>query len=290
MAGPVSEYFKKKCLEDPYCVGWSETRKRLYYTRYPPYWVDGEIYRLNSSFSRHLMGGVPIGGVYGKEAYMGTLTWFAVDKSGNYYGITDAHVVYNYDVVYFPPQVLTINPSYTAEHIPIVNPTPIGKVIWRSNLNSEFIDLDMAVFTLNVKPYLISYGKIVPTFFNLPYEMEPVIKVGARTGLTNGTVLDQLATIKIVEETGPTLFNGSLFVLHSESGDSGGPIFVGSSIVSSVVAGTGVYAVGNYVPRILQALKSLGLRPVFNASVVELLTAIPYVIGGSILAILSKFL
>ncbi|MCY0884222.1 MAG: hypothetical protein OWQ50_10865, partial [Acidianus infernus] len=91
-------------------------------------------------------------------------------------------------------------------------------------------------------------------------------------------------------ETGPTLFNGSLFVLHSESGDSGGPIFVGSSIVSSVVAGTGVYAVGNYVPRILQALKSLGLRPVFNASVVELLTAIPYVIGGSILAILSKFL
>lgn len=286
----VDNYFKKKCLEDPICVGWSETRKRYYYVRYPPYWVDGEVYILDSYFKPNLMGGVPIGGVSGNTAYMGTLTWFAVDKNGNYYGITDAHVVYSYDTVYFPPQLLTINPQYTAEHIPILNPMPIGQVIWRSNLNSDLVELDMAVFTLNVKPYLISYGKIVPAFFDVPHELEPVIKVGARTGLTNGSVLDRLATIKMYEVTGPRLFNGSIFVLHTESGDSGGPIFVGTSIVGSVVGGTGVYAVANYTPRIIQALASLGLKPVFNFGAVEMLSAVPYIVGGSVLAFLAKII
>ena len=280
---------RQRCLVDPYCVGWSETRKRFYYTKYPPYWVDGEIYILNTNFKPHLMAGVPIGGVTNNEAYMGTLTWFAVDKNGNYYGITDAHVVSNFDTVYFPPQLLVYKPQFTAEHIPIINPTPIGNVIYRSNLNSDIIELDMAVFTLNVKPYLISYGKILPTFFDIPYELEPAIKVGARTGLTNGTVLDRLATIKIFETTGPKLFNGSLFALHTEDGDSGGPIFVGNSIVSSVVAGTGIYAVGNYVPRIIQTLSSLGLKPIFNFGVAETLSAIPFIAGGAILAFLSKF-
>lgn len=285
----ISTFHRQRCLEDPYCIGWSETKKRYYYARYPPYWVDGEVYILNSIFRRHLMAGIPIGGVSGGEAYMGTLTWFAVDKNNNYYGITDAHVVYNFDTVYYPPQLLIRYPQYTAEHIPLINPTPIGNVIYRSNLNSDIIELDMAVFTLNVKPYLISYGKIVPAFFNVPYETEPVIKVGARTGLSNGTVLDQLATIKIVEPTGVKLFNGSLFALYSQEGDSGGPIFVGNSIVSSIVAGTGLYAVGNYVPRMTQTLQALGLKPIFNFGPIELLSAIPYIAGGAILSLIAYF-
>lgn len=286
----MSLYFRNKCLEDPSCVGWSEIRKRFYYTKYPPYWVDGEVYIIGSSFHPHLMGGIPIGGVSGEYAYMGTLTWFAVDKNGNYYGITDAHVVYNYDTVYFPPQLLFSNPQYTAEHIPIITPTPIGNVIWRSSLSSDAINLDMAVFTLNTKPYLISYGKIVPAFYDIPHELEPVIKVGARTGLTNGSVLDRLATIKMVEVTGQKLFTGPLFILHTESGDSGAPIFVGQSIVASVVGGTGTYAIANDPSVMIQALGSLGLRPVFNAGITEILTAAPAIIGGGILAIFSKFI
>lgn len=286
----VSATSIRLCLEDPFCVGWSNRRNRLYYTKYPTYVVDAEVYILNSNFRRNLMGGVPIGGYTNGELIMGTLTWFAVDNNGNYYGITDAHVVAGYDVVYFPSPLLLVNPSLTAEHIPIISPTPIGKVIYRSDLSSPSIQLDMAVFTLNVKPVLISYGKILPWFFNVPHEGEPVIKVGARTGLSNGTVLDSSATIKIYEVTGLKLFTGPLFVLHSQEGDSGGPIFVGTSIVSSIVAGTGVYAVGNDPILMLQTLHSLGLKPAFNPGLVGVLTAAPFIIGGSILAFLSKFI
>jgi len=285
----VSASSIRRCLDDPTCAGWSNTRNRFYYTKYPSYVVDGEVYILDSTFSANLEAGIPIGGTVNNEAYMGTLTWFAKDKQGNYYGITDAHVVYSYDTVYFPSPLLSINPSYTAEHIPIVSPTPIGQVIYRSNITGSNVTLDMAVFTLNVKPVLISYGKILPWFFDVPHELEPVIKVGARTALTNGTVLDRLATVKMMEVSGPTLFTGPIFSIHTEAGDSGAPVFVGTSIVGSIVGGTGLYAVGNDPIQMLQALHSLGLLQVFDPGAIGLITASPFVIAGSVLSFASKF-
>jgi len=285
-----SDYAKNLCINDPCCIGWSETKKRMYYKKYPTYAIDAEIRILDDIPKSNLMAGIPIGGSASGFAYMGTLTWFAKDKQGNYYGITDAHVVYNYDTVYFPSPLLVGNPSLTAEHIPIVSPTPIGQVIYRSSITSQQVDLDMAVFTLNTKPTLISYGKILPIFFDMPHEVEPVIKVGARTGLTNGTVLDRLATVKMQELSQTVLFTGSLFAIHSEAGDSGSPIFVGNSIVSSIVGGTGLYAVGNYVVNMLSTLHSLGLWQAFKPTLIGVLGAVPFLAAGSVSALLAKML
>ena len=284
------------CMLIPQCIGWSNTKRRIYVTS--PVYIPGietfVIGGLPKTRAQGIFAGLPIGGVCGNQAYMGTLSFFAEDSQGNFYAVTDAHVVPCYNTVYFPSPVLKVNPSYTVEKIPITNPIPIGEVYYRSNITSSEITLDMAVIKLydNVKPYVITYGKFLPMFFDVPNELEPVVKVGARTGITSGIVIDQSATVKVstIFDT-VAYFTGPLFQIYSEEGDSGAPVFVGNSVVSTIVAGTGQFAVGNNVMEILKTLTSLGLRPYFSESKKVLyISAIPPLVGGALLTALAFLL
>lgn len=196
--------------------------------------------------------------------------------------------------MYFPSPLLKINPSYTAEKIPIMNPVPIGTVIYRSNINTTYVNLDMAVIKLykNIVPYTITYGKMLPLFFDMPNEAEPVVKVGARTALTSGIVIDQSATLKVINIFNNMIyFTGPLFQLYSEEGDSGGPIFVGNSIVSTIVAGTGQFALGNDILNVISTLRSLGLKLYISGNKTVLyLAAIPPLITGALLTAFSFIL
>ena len=284
---------RRICMQIPQCIGWSSTKKRIYVNS--PVYVPGvETFVISGrfkTFSQGIFAGVPIGGICGNTYYLGTLSFFAVDNSGNYYAITDSHVVPCYDTVYFPSPLLKINPSYTTENIPIINPVPIGTVIYRSNINTTDVNLDMAVIKLDsgITPYTITYGKMLPLFFDVPNELEPVVKVGARTSLTSGIVVDQSATFKILNVYGNLIyFTGSLFQLPSEEGDSGGPVFVGNSIVSTIVAGNGQFAIGNDILNVISTLRSLGLRLyISNNKAVLYLAAIPPIITGTLLTALS---
>ena len=291
----VSEYNAKLCEQIPQCVGWSNTKRRIYTTSYV--YVPGvEVFVLGGTPRSRagIFAGLPIGGVCGNTAYMGTISFFAQDDYGNYYAVTDAHVVYCYDTVYFPSPLLQFYPSYTAEKIPITPPQPIGTVVYRSDISSQYINLDLAVIKLNpgITPYTITYGKQLPIFFMPPNEGEPVTKVGARTGLSSGIVIDPLATVKVVTVTGTlAYFTGSLFQLYSLEGDSGGPIFAGNAIVGTIVAGTGQFALGNSVPLMLHTLQTLGLKPYLSHSKTVLyITAIPPIIAGAAITALSFFL
>ena len=196
--------------------------------------------------------------------------------------------------MYFPSPLLKINPSYTTENIPIINPIPIGTVIYRSDINTTYVNLDMAVIKLysGITPYTITYGKMLPLFFDVPNELEPVVKVGARTSLTSGIVVDRSATFKILNIFDNLIyFTCPLFQLPSEEGDSGGPIFVGNSIVSTIVAGNGQFAIGNDVLNIISTLRSLGLKLyISNNKTVLYLAAIPPVVSGALLTALSFIL
>ena len=286
---------EKICEQVPQCVGWSNTKRRIYTTSHV--YIPGiEVFVLGGMPRSRagIFAGLPIGGICGNTAYMGTISFFAQDSYGNYYAVTDAHVVYCYNTVYFPSPLLKYYPNYTAEKIPITNPVPIGTVVYRSDIASPHITLDMAVIKLNpgVQPYTITYGKFLPLFFDVPNEAEPVVKVGARTGVTSGMVIDQSATLKVY-----TIFNteayftGPLFQIYSLEGDSGGPIFVGNSIVSTIVAGTGQFAVGNNVMDMISTLRSLGLKPYFSHNKKVLYVAsIPPIVSGALLAALSFFM
>lgn len=284
------------CLSDPQCIGWSNVHRRLYYIskpRNPP--PPGVEVIVTGSFSPHqLLAGIPIGYNYssGSAIYgvMGTLTWFAKDKYDNYYAITDSHVVQYSDYVYFPPPILLTNPTLTAEKdLPIVKPVLIGEVIYKSNLNVQATNEDIAVIKLyeGIKPTAMSYGKQLAVFPLTPNEGETVVKVGARTGLTSGLVLDISATIRITEPTGILYFTGPVFALYSAEGDSGAPVFVGNALAGSIVAGTGAYAIANDISVILSVLSRLGLEIIWSSPTILLLVALTPLSLGAILSILS---
>ena len=289
----IADENREICQQVPQCIGWSNTKRRIYVTS--PVYIPGiETFLLSGlpkSSAQGIFAGLPIGGICGNQAYMGTLSFFAQDNNGNYYAITDSHVVPCYNTVYFPSPVLQINPKYTAENIPIITPEPIGTVIYRSNISTTNITLDMAIIKLNsgIIPHVITYGKQLPMFFDVPNELEPVVKVGARTGISSGITIDQSITIKIVTIYGTqAYFTGPLFQIYSEEGDSGGPILAGNSIVSTIVAGTGQFAVGNDPVQIISTLTSMGLRPYFSETKKVLyITAIPPIVTGALLTAFS---
>ena len=281
------------CTKIPQCVGWSNTKKRLY-TAVPVYIPGIETYPLNGrmiSRAGGLLAGVPIGGTCNNVAYMGTLSFFVKDNQGNYYAVTDSHVVPCYNTVYFPSPILLVNPSFTQEMIPNVSPWAIGQVYYRTNINNNYVNLDMALIKLvpNVKIFPITYGKRFIMFFDVPNELEPVIKVGAKTGLSAGFVVDQSVTLKVKNVYGNIIwFEGPLFKLYSEEGDSGAPILVGESIVSTLVAGTGQFALGNDVENIISLLSSMNLELyISNNKTVLYITALPMIIGGALLTLLG---
>ena len=271
------------------CVGWSNTKRRLYLSY--PTWLPPNVEGIVIGPIRYnLMAGIPIGGYAQNALVMGTLSFFAQDANGNLYGVTDGHVVYNYNTVYFPSPLLMVNRSYTKENIPLPpQPVPIGEVVWRSPVSTN-MDLDLAVFKLysNVQVYPIAYGKILPLFLFTPEPGETVIKVGARTSLTSGTTVDQSATISITTDLGTqAYFTGSLFAIPSLPGDSGAPIFAGNTLVGTIVGGNGSFAVANNIVKVKQTLNQMGLKILFtsNKAILAVAPIITGLIGGATLAL-----
>jgi len=281
------------CARIPQCIGWSNTRKRLY-TTISVYIPGIETHPLNGHMTTRvggLLAGVPIGGTCNNAVYMGTLSFFVKDNQGNYYAVTDSHVVPCYNTVYFPSPLLIVNSSFTQEMVPITSPWAIGQVYYRTNINNNYVNLDVALIKINtnVKVSPITYGNHSIMFFDIPHELEPVIKVGARTGITTGFAIDQSVTLKVKNIYGNVIwFEGPLFKLYSQEGDSGAPILAGESLVSTLVAGNGQFALGNDVENIESLLSSKNLK-FYTSSNKNVLytTVLPAIIGGALLTLLG---
>ena len=267
------------CSSIPECIGFSNTKRRIYVHSPPsvPVPPDVEV-KVIGKLKSHVMAGIPIGSQSGGTAVMGTLSWFAVDSAGNYYGLTDAHVVYGFSQVYYPSPLLYVQPQYLGLRLPLPpSPQLLGPVKFTTNPVQPTMNVDLAAFSLPQKPYPLVFGKIIPLFFSVPAEGEPVTKIGARTGATTGIVLDTSATISMYTVLNTVAeFTGPIFELHTEEGDSGAPVILQSALVSTIVGGNGQFAVGNDPIVLQQTLSSWGLRAYFLQN--TLLYTIPGII------------
>jgi hypothetical protein len=271
---------QKICEQLNNCVGFSNVKKRIYVTRITGNEPNNvEVIRVGGPFRHYLPAAIPIGGESQNVLDMGTLTWYAQDSQGNWYGITDGHVLDGFSTVYFPPPLVFYNKQYLGLNVPLIKPVPIGTV----TQYVQYPYVDLGVFKLNVKPHLVSYGGVVPINISQVFEGEQVLKIGARTGATLGIVLDQSATVTIAGDQGTIQFTGPLFQMYSQPGDSGGPVFQFSgALVSSIVAGTGSYAIGNSIANIVAQLKAWGLQLKFMRNLEYLTVPISAIWVGSL--------
>lgn len=76
----ITEENRELCFQIPQCIGWSNTKRRLYVNA--PIYIPGvETFVISgrfrvSSATQGIFAGVPIGGICGNTYYMGTLSFF----------------------------------------------------------------------------------------------------------------------------------------------------------------------------------------------------------------------
>jgi len=261
-------------------AGYSHTKRIIYtYNEEGPYDL-GEPMRM---YQYQLPSGIPIG----NNTVLGTVFGYATDGT-NWYLITPSHVAQYLTTTYFPSGLY----EYINEpNIPKGNPVPIGTVYTRTPITTN-IDLDIALIKLNpnIKPMPYIYNLNAPQFTMDPQFGETIIKVGARTGITEGYVVDPEVTLKILTDSGQEIyFTGSLLFLHSLPGDSGSPIYEnGGALVGMLEGGNGIYAIANLPSKINEYLQSNGLK--LYLAPFNLIGENIFTIFGSIIAAIGLFL
>jgi len=243
---------------------------------------------LGNKFKMH-SGGLPLGVSIGDNNTMGTLGFFVSDPQGNIYGVTDAHVIQNMVTVYSPSGVAVFSPQYYGNSAPAIKPVQIGSTYYVTPVVGN-VDIDFGLIKIDpgITPINYVYGVGVPQFLMPADFLENVIKVGARTGVTIGYVVDRSVTVPIETDTGNEItFTGTLFFLRTLPGDSGSPIYEsGGSIVGTVEGGNGIYCVGNSADAIANMLKKLGLKLYFPHNSNLSLFTFPVVTFGFMLSTL----
>jgi len=275
-------------------MGYSNTSDRRYYFNCdidtPDIFLSSsQNICLGSKFKMHSDGGLPLGVSIGDNNTMGTLGFFVRDPQGNIYGVTDAHVIQNIQTVYSPSGVAVFSPQFYGNPAPAVKPVPIGSTYYVTPVVGN-IDIDFGLIKINpgITPINYVYGVGVPQFIMPADFLENVIKVGARTGVTIGYVVDRSVTVPIETDTGNEVtFTGTLFFLHTLPGDSGSPIYeTGGGIVGTVEGGNGIYCVGNSASAIASILKKMGLKLYFPHNANLSLFTFPVVTLGFMLSTL----
>jgi hypothetical protein len=210
---------------------------------------------------RPIVGGISIGvpeDVYGGKM-AGTLGLVVQDREGNYYILSNAHVIaMNSKAQFLPSGTAVIQPgSYDGGNI---NNNKVGELYKYINIvfgpkGRNYADAAIAKITIN--DYLV--GEVLDYDNQKTYtisgttnvnEGDTVRKSGRTTGVTTGTVIDTDATVKVwYTRSKWAIFYDQILVNQSasqpfvESGDSGSPVDKDGAFVGLVFAGSSSVAV-----------------------------------------------